>query len=276
MSSVETVSNDEIIRKHYKTMAEKHKDSALSTMEDPIIREKEVEIINNFLRLPAIQQNSKEVLEIGSGNGYTISLLHKSFPDYQFTGMDFSDDLLQIAKERNLDRVVFEQGDARNLRFDNESFDIIYTERCIINLLNWEEQQQALKEMHRVLRKGGYMLFIEAFTDGYQNLNKARNELGLDSIPMPHHNLFFEKEKFEPFVSELFEIVDPVSLGAASENEVHRNFLSSHFFTARVLHPLLTKGDPFMKNTEFVKFFTILPPIGCYASIQAYLLRKRG
>ena len=269
-----TISNDEIIKEHYKTQAQKHKDSALSTMEDPITRQKEVTLIQNFFRLPAVRKTGGKVLEIGCGNGYTLSHLVTQFPEYKFTGLDFSEDLLEIARSRKLRNVAFEQGDARNLKFDDESFDVVYTERCIINLLSWEEQQQALNEMHRILKKGGFLLFIESFTEGYENLNKARIELGLDSIPMPHHNFYFEREKFETFVLNQFDIVNAEELGG-NALDVPRNFLSTHYFTARVMHPLLTKGDPNMKNTEFVKFFSFLPPSGCYAAIEAYMLRKK-
>ena len=270
----QTISNDEVILEHYKVQAAKHKDSALSTMEDPITRQKEVDLIRNFFNLPSIQTKTRDVLEIGCGNGYTLNLLQPQFKSFNFTGLDFSEDLLAIARERNLDSVKFVQGDVRKLQFKDESFDVVYTERCIINLLSWEEQQLALNEMHRVLRKGGYLFFMESFTEGYDNLNKARNELGLDSIPMPHHNLYFEKEVFEPFVRTKFEILFANELGG-NGTEVPRNFLSSHYFTARVLHPLLTKGDPFMKNTELVKFFSFLPPSGCYSPIEAYILKKK-
>jgi len=271
--ATETLTNDQIIKDHYKTQAQKHKDSALSTMEDPVTRQKEVSLIKNFFSLPEVQK-CKNILEIGCGNGYTLGILSTAFPSYKFTGLDFSEDLLQIANERKLKNVSFEQGDARKLRFDDESFDVIFTERCIINLLTWEEQQQALDEMCRILKKGGYILFMESFSEGYNNLNKARTELGLDSIPMPHHNLYFERNEFETFVSRKFEICNATDLGADA-NTVPRNFLSSHYFTARVLHPLLTKGDPFLKNTEFVKFFSFLPPSGCYAAIEAYILKKK-
>ncbi|HYC41309.1 MAG TPA: class I SAM-dependent methyltransferase [Chitinophagaceae bacterium] len=270
----EVLSNDEIIREHYRTQAQKHKDSALSTMEDPITRQKELDLIRNFFRLPAIRAAAGKVLEVGCGNGYTLSRLLTEFPEYLFTGIDFSEDLLEIARSRNLSGVRLEQGDARNLHFDSASFDVLFTERCIINLLSWEEQQQALNEMHRVLKPGGHLLFIESFTEGYENLNKARNELGLESIPMPHHNNYFERPVFEAFVLQQFEIVDPQQLGG-QPLDVPRNFLSSHYFVARVLHPLLTKGDPNMKNTELVKFFSFLPPSGCYAAIEAYVLRKK-
>ncbi|MEJ7626516.1 MAG: class I SAM-dependent methyltransferase [Ferruginibacter sp.] len=274
MSTNESSANDTVIKEHYKIQAEKHLDSALSTMEDPIIRQKEVEIITNFFNLPLIRENVKDVLEIGCGNGYTINLLKQKFPGYNFTGLDFSEDLLSIANKRNLENVNFCQGDVRKLEFADASFDVIYTERCIINLLTWEEQQQALNEMHRILKKDGYILFMESFTDGYENLNKARTELGLDLIAMPHHNLYFDKSTFEPFVSKKFKIMDPVEMGAVNDIVLNRNFLSTHYFVARVMHPLSTKGDPFLKNTEFVKFHSFLPPSGCYAAIQVYFLKK--
>lgn len=274
MATNETTSNDIIIKEHYKLQAEQHLDSGFSTMADPIIRQKEVDLIMNFFSLPVIKSNAKDVLEVGCGNGYTLGLLQDKFSNYNFTGMDFSEDLLKIANERKLANVKFFQGDARKLEFADNSFDVVFTERCIINLLTWEEQQQALKEMQRILRKGGYILFMESFSDGYENLNKARVELGLDAIAMPHHNLYFNKETFEPFASTLFTITDPMEMGAANEVVLNRNFLSTHYFVARVMHPLLTKGDPFLKNTEFVKFHSFLPPSGCYAAIQAYILKK--
>src|SRR6185295_9654873 len=109
---------------------------------------------------------------------------------------------------------TFSQGDVRELSFEKESVDIVYTERCLINLLTWEDQQKALKEINRVLKKGGFYFMVESFTDGFDNLNKARRELGLDSIPVAHHNLYFDKPSFTEFVSPLFNVVDPAVLGA--------------------------------------------------------------
>src|SRR6185295_425301 len=160
---------------------------------------------------------------------------------------------------------TFSQGDVRELSFEKESVDIVYTERCLINLLTWEDQQKALKEINRVLKKGGFYFMVESFTDGFDNLNKARRELGLDSIPVAHHNRYFDKQSFKHFLEPFFRMVDPASLGNADTQRLASNFLSSHYFTARVLHPLLTKGDPNLKNTEFVKFFSFLPPSGEYA-----------
>ena len=271
----EGVSNDQIIQSHYKIQAEKHKDLPTSTMEDVIIRQKEIDSIFSFFNLRDVSKINNKVLEIGCGNGYTLEQLATSYPNTVFHGLDFSHDLLNIAGKRKIKNASFSQGDVRKLSFDDESFDIVYTERCLINLLNWEDQQKALKEINRVLKKGGFYFMVESFTDGFDNMNKARNELGLDNIPVAHHNLYFNKESFKKFIDPVFTITDPALLGDADTSKLASNFLSSHYFAARVLHPLLTKGDPDLKNTEFVKFFSFLPPNGEYAPIQAFILQKK-
>ena len=78
---------------------------------------------------------------------------------------------------------------------------------------------------------------------------------------------------FEAVQSEL-RVVDPAELDPDGGGDLLRsNFLSSHYFVARILHPLITRGE-WVKNTEFVKFFSFLPPIGNYAPVQAYIFEK--
>jgi ubiquinone/menaquinone biosynthesis C-methylase UbiE len=269
------VSNDEIIQSHYKIQAEKHKDSSTSTMEDVIIRQKELESILSFFNLREVRVIAGKVLEIGCGNGYTLQQLAGNHTGVSFHGVDFSQDLLDIATKRKINNGSFSRGDVRQLKFEDASIDVVYTERCLINLLNWQDQQKGLSEIYRILKKGGFYFMIESFTDAFDNLNKARNELGLNSIPVAHHNLYFNKELFTEFVSPLFNIVDAAGLGTIENPVLQPNFLSSHYFTARVLHPLLTKGDQNLKNTEFVKFLSFLPPSGNYAPIQAFILQKK-
>ena len=244
-------------------------------MEDVIIRQKELESIFSFFNLREVRVIANKVLEIGCGNGYTLQQLAEMHANTSFHGMDFSDDLLAIAAKRKIHNGSFSQGDVRHLEFEDASFDIVYTERCLINLLSWQDEQKGLGEINRILKKGGFYFMVESFTDGFENLNKARNELGLNSIPVAHHNLYFNKELFMQFVSPFFKVVDAAGLGTIENTALQPNFLSSHYFSARVLHPLLTKGDQNLKNTEFVKFLSFLPPSGNYAPIQAYILQKK-
>lgn len=269
-----TVANDQMVKDHYKKEAEIHGESSYCTMDDEIIRNREIDIISRFIKVVTEQERVPlKVLDLGCGNGYTLSCIIKSIPLNNYFGLDFSGDQLSIAKNRNLESCSFAEGDARNLPYENDFFDVIYTERCLINILDWEEQQAALREIHRVLKPNGYYLMIECFTDGLINNNKARQECGLEPLAVRYHNKYFDKEKFMPVARALFSLMNLEDFTPQCGGSFLSNFLSSHYFVARVLHPLISKG-PAVKNTEFVKFFSYLPPVGNYSPIQSYILKK--
>lgn len=259
----------DVVRKHYKDEAEKWGDSPYSTMQDEIIRSKETDLILSFLDV--LKRERIRIGDIGCGNGHTLACLARQFPYNSYWGIDNSAELLTVAKARALTACEFVEGSACCLDFDNDFFDAVYTQRCLINILDWEQQKNALVEIHRTLRPGGLYLMIECFTDGLMNNNKARSECGLTEIKEVYHNKYFDKELLAEAVRGRFTMTQPSQF---DRRLPPYNFLSSHYFVARVLHALVTKGEH-LKNTEFVRFFSFLPPIGNYSPIQAYVLRKR-
>lgn len=249
---------------HYRLEAKEHGDKPSSTMEDDIVRKEELKLIEYLMEI--VGTNRNKVLDLGCGNGIALSVLSRKFLNNDYYGLDFSHDLIKICHDRKMMNVSSHQGDARETMFDSNFLDIVYTERCLINLPSWGDQIKALNEIHRILKPNGYYLLIEAFTDGLKNCNKARTECGLPELKPAKHNLYLDKKKFLDAIESKFIIID--------QDQVEHNFLSSHYFISRVLHPLVTKGKN-IKNTEFVQFFnSFLMPIGNYSQIQAYLLKK--
>ena len=273
MAKVETTTQDQLIRQHYREVAGKYGASSRSSMEDDVVREKEIEWIRNTLRMLQDRQRSAlNVLDLGCGNGFVLQALSELYPSCPFWGVDFSEDLLTIAQARNLPNVKLSQGDARDLLFAEGSFDFVYTERCLINILDSKEQMGALHEMARVLKPGGHYLMIECFTDGLEGNNKARADCGLPAIKEAYHNKYFEKPAL---LSEINGLFTPAELSESERSsfQFHSNFLSSYYFVSRVLYPAMTKGDV-VRNSEVAKFFSFLPPIGNYSPVQAFLWRR--
>ena len=204
--------NDDLIREHYRAQAEKDRDSSLSTIGERVVREKEVELIKNFLSLVLEESSSDHprILDAGCGNGYTLSQLIGCFPSWCFHGLEFTEELLSVAQDRNLKGCMLDQGDIRLTEYQDSFFDIVYTERCLINILDWEQQKQAMKEIARILKHSGYYLMIECFTDGLENNNKARREMGLSEIEPAYHNLYFDKERLFSELKDVFRVVDPI------------------------------------------------------------------
>jgi SAM-dependent methyltransferase len=278
MKQMKREENDALIRKHYREQADKDKDSPLSTIGERVVREKELDLITSFIRVVTRQRRGQQVchvLDAGCGNGYTLQKLTDSFEEVQFSGLEMTPELLQIAEARQLKRCQLHSGDIRHAPYDDCSFDIIFTERCLINILEQKEQMDALREIARMLKPTGYYLMIECFNDGLENNNRARREMGLEDIAPAYHNLYFDKDALFAGTRDILAPVDPVDVDRDGGMMLFpNNFLSSHYFVARVLHPLLTKGE-WVRNTEFVSFFSFLPPIGNYAPVQSLVFKKR-
>jgi demethylmenaquinone methyltransferase/2-methoxy-6-polyprenyl-1,4-benzoquinol methylase len=82
----------------------------------------------------------------------------------EVTGLDFSEKMLEIARERqskgeaHLARMQYVRGDAQNIPFPDNSFDIVTIGYGLRNLTSWET---GLREMQRVARPGGRLVILE-------------------------------------------------------------------------------------------------------------------
>ena len=261
--------HDELIREHYRKQAEAHRLAPASTMADETTRNLEVGAILDCLSYALGGAAGRSLLEMGCGNGYLLQILSERFPELTLTGADFSTDMVELAASRGIPGCEVRWEDVRALTFPSESFDVVVTERCLINLLDPSEQQRGIGELARVLKPGGHAVLIEAFTDGLATLNRARVELGLPENQVPYHNLWFDKEAFLSALAGSFREVSPDGTVTIPP----RNFLSTHYFMSRVLYPAVTKRE-ILYNTEFVKFFQFLPPHGAFSPIQLFFLQK--
>lgn len=255
------------IKEHYEKQAKEYGLSKQSTMKDVNTREKEVDLILKYLKILLEKIENPKILEIGCGNGYTAEQIMKCLDLKNYTGVDFCEDFIELANQRNLSNAKFQTGNVLGLNFEDSSFDIIFTERCLINLDTWDKQKDSLNEIRRILKSEGYFIMIEAFTDGLENLNGARNTLGLDSVPQPFHNVFFDKDKFLDFIKGKFRLYE-------NDSSII-NFLSSYYFGSRVLYPALIAGKKdLVYNNKFIEFFKYIPSYGSYCSIQCFILKK--
>jgi phosphatidylethanolamine/phosphatidyl-N-methylethanolamine N-methyltransferase len=116
-------------------------------------------------RLQAIQrmdiQPDERVLEVGVGTGINLSLYSKNCA---VTGIDFSGSMLEIARERalrkDIQNVRLLQMDAADLKFADDSFDIVYAPYLISVV---PDPVKVAQEMRRVCRPGGRIIFLNHF-----------------------------------------------------------------------------------------------------------------
>jgi ubiquinone/menaquinone biosynthesis C-methylase UbiE len=171
------------------------------------------------------------VLDVGCANGYSTFRQLETKPKH-ITGIDYSEDMIKYANEQKsisgIKNVDFLIGDIRNIQFENDSFDLTYTTRVLINLPTWQEQIQGIKECLRVTKKGGKVIFSEAFYEPLVLLNSLRSLKNL--VPLEEHdfNRYLKKQKLEKYFSEgniNFKMVD---------------FSSVYYLGSRFLRELVT------------------------------------
>lgn len=105
--------------------------------------------------LPYVQSGD-QILDIACGNArlYQLFVQHSRQEDITYTGVDFSEELLAMARERFPD-IDVRVGEMQQLPFDDTSFDLIFCLAAFHHLAKKESRIQALHEVVRVLKPGG-------------------------------------------------------------------------------------------------------------------------
>jgi demethylmenaquinone methyltransferase/2-methoxy-6-polyprenyl-1,4-benzoquinol methylase len=102
-------------------------------------------------------------LDVCCGTGdLALELAVRVAPDGRVVGCDFSEPMLDLAREkaaeRAADRVRFEWADALQLPYDAERFDAVTVGFGVRNLADLD---RGLREMARVLKPGGRVVILE-------------------------------------------------------------------------------------------------------------------
>lgn len=191
----------EILAKRWEVGAEHYSKGSKGFNEDNWCQ-----IINTIV--PISGQQSK-ALDVGTGPGVMAFVLAKL--GYEVTGLDLSYSMLDIAKEAGKDKGVlcsFVQGDAEELSFQNESFDLV-TNR--LNLWTLPNPGKGVYHWSRVLKPGGNLMVI---------VNDIRHPLDISGqVPKEtgHNKHIFSKEYYDSFTNLPFAIAVPSQVKALLE-----------------------------------------------------------
>ena len=98
------------------------------------------------------------VLETAAGTGIVTEALHQALPDANIVATDLNPAMLDIAAARiKSDKVSFEPADALDLRFADETFDLVV---CQFGVMFFPDKVRGAAEARRVLRDGGRYLIV--------------------------------------------------------------------------------------------------------------------
>ena len=171
------------VQDQYNSMSAKGR---YATSRDYNNREIELDLISSVANVPRI-------LDLGCGNGYTALSLASQFDLKRIVGVDFSETMIDGA------RVLLKEDFSDSIRVEPEfvcanvfdfiaqvkpgEFDLIVTERLVVNLPNAASQARLINESLDRLGIGGRLLMVEGSAQGFAVLNQIRAKCGLPVIP---------------------------------------------------------------------------------------------
>jgi len=159
--------------------------------------------------------NRPNVLDLGCGTGRLLERLATEIPDLRGTGLDFSPQMLRVARQRNRHhpRLIYVEGKAESLPFADGQFDAVFN---TISFLHYSEPKQVLNEVARVLTPGGRFYLVDI-----TSISEVASELAAAS---PARIRFYSRESRE-------------ALGSAAG----LSSLSHHYLLGPVLLTIFTK-----------------------------------
>lgn len=128
-----------------------------------------------------LDTSPQSILDIATGTG-DLALEFAAKSNANVTGLDLSEGMLSIARKKVKntpleEKIVFIKGDSEALPFENESFDAITVS---FGIRNFQNLDQGLSEILRVLKKGGLFVILETsvptkipFKQGYAIYSKG-------------------------------------------------------------------------------------------------------
>lgn len=100
----------------------------------------------------------KRILETAAGTGVVTRALLDAVPDAEIVATDINRAVVEFAARKLASpNVTFEVADAQDLRFEDESFDLVL---CLFGVMFFPDKVRANSEARRVLRTGGRYVLV--------------------------------------------------------------------------------------------------------------------
>jgi SAM-dependent methyltransferase len=229
----------ESIRQHWHGWATQYGTGLRATTKASSAKIIEIDALVRAVRGVALERGDRlNILEAGCGNGQNCLALADTFPQARFTGVDFIEAMIAAAnhlkKERAIpdDRLAFQVGDVLDLPVPRSAYDVVFTDRCLINLNSDDLQQRAISSLRERLKPGGYLLMIENSKQTFESQNQAREGVGLAPRRPAEFNHFFDETTLRPF------------LHTAGLNLLTvEDFISLHDLVLYILVPMINGGE---------------------------------
>ncbi len=96
-----------------------------------------------------------DLLDAGCGTGAMLGMFARDCSGKNYTGIDLSEKMIEVARSKKLDGVKFVVGDCEALPFPADSFDVV---TCSMSFHHYPDPEKFFASLNRVLRPGGRLV----------------------------------------------------------------------------------------------------------------------
>ena len=106
---------------------------------------------------------AKHIMDMATGTGDLAIAMARNIEGSTIYGADFSSEMLAVAKQKIeqlglSERISLTECNAENIPLDDEAIDVA---TVAFGVRNFEHQKEALTEMKRTIKRGGYLVVLE-------------------------------------------------------------------------------------------------------------------
>ena len=190
------------IRNHWNEWAESYGVSIRATEKSKTRKSLEVDALVRAINSAGFAQDSRfTVLEAGSGTGHNCLELAQRFPNARIFGFDYIPAMVENAnflrEQLDLKNIEYFEIDLLNLevhRLPLANFDIVFTNRCLINLNSHSLQNKAVVTLSTLVAKNGSLILGENPQHKFDLQNQMRLKVGLEERIVPAFNLLIDED----------------------------------------------------------------------------------
>lgn len=171
------------------------------------------------------------ILDLCCGTGDFTKLISQFYPRAKVIGLDFSGNMLKLAKIKN-PKGVFMQADCTQLPFEENEFDYI---TMGFGLRNIQNREKAISECYKVLNKGGKFLHLDFGKHNF--LSKIFDIL----VPIIAKVLKANIEDYKYLISSKNEFPEPDKLIQEFEHAGFKYYKKFDYFFGIISAQIMTK-----------------------------------
>jgi len=157
------------------------------------------------------------LLDMGCGTGWAVGQIARTLGfSGKFYGADLSEKMLARARENHqgLSNIYFIQSNSENVLLESDMFDIII---CTNSFHHYLHPERAVKEFHRLLKKGGKLYILDPAADMF--IIKVVDML-IKLIEPEHVKIYSSAEFRGMFIASGMKYLDSVPTGRGEKVQI--------------------------------------------------------